>query len=167
MSTTAVTAFQILIVIAVLGLVIVKRMQPRPIKGDTRRWRLPLILMAIGVYGVVSTTHGTNAVTLGGKDIGYLVLGGLVSLVLGALRGITIKFSQSGMGLMQQYTYRTVALWVILILARLGMDVAGKSAGVAGAVVGSSILLMFGLSLLGESAAVAARVGGGQFDRTV
>lgn len=167
MSTTAVTAFQILIVVAVLGLVIAKRMRPRPVKGDTRRWRLPLILMAIGAYGVVSTTHGTNPVTLGAKDIGYLVLGGLVSLTLGALRGLTIKFTGSSMALMQQYTYKTVALWVILILARLGMDVAGKSAGVAGAVVGSSILLMFGLSLLGESAAVAARMGGGQFDRTV
>ncbi len=165
MSNTASALLQILLVLGVLALVIQKRLTPRPVKGDSRRWRLPLILLAIGVYGVVGTTHGTGGIKLTGLDLGYLAVGGLVSLALGAVRGVTIKLTDSAMGLMQQYTYKTVALWVLLVLVRLGMDLAGKSAGVAGAVVGSSILLMFGLSLLGESAAVSARVGG-QLDRS-
>jgi hypothetical protein len=165
-TTTASTVLQVLIVVAILGLIISKRLKPRPVKEDTRRWRLPLILMAIGVYGVIGTTHGTDGVALSGKDVGYLVIGAVLSLALGAVRGVTIKLTGSTLGLMQQYTYKTVALWVLIILVRLGMDVAGKSAGVASAVIGSSILLMFGLSLLGESVAVAARVGG-QLDRAV
>jgi hypothetical protein len=83
-TTTASTVLQVIIVLAILGLIISKRLKPRPVKEDTR----------------------------------------------------------------------------------LGMDASGKSAGVASAVIGSSILLMFGLSLLGESVAVAARVGG-QLDRAV
>jgi len=167
MSTTATTVLQILVVIAVLGLIMNKRLKPRPVKGDTRRWRLPLILMAIGAYALVSTTRWTDGIKMDTKDITYLVVGAAISLALGALRGVTIKISGTPMGLMQQYTYKTVGLWVLLVLVRLGMDVVGKSAGVAAAVVGSSILLMFGLSLLGESAIIAARVGGGQFDRAV
>ena len=166
MSTTATTVLQILIVCAVLVLVIAKRLRPRPVKDDTRRWRLPLILLAIGVYTVVKTTQGAGKITLDGRDIAYLVVGGVICLALGALRGTTIKFSGSSMGMMQQYTYRTVGLWVLLIVVRLGMDVAGKSAGVAAAVVGSSILLMFGLSLLGESAAIAARLSGAQSNQS-
>jgi hypothetical protein len=160
MSITASAVLQILIVVAVLALIMRKRLTPRPVKGDTRRWRMPLILMAIGVYGVYGATHGTNAVKITGLDLGYLAIGVVLSLALGAVRGITIKLTESAMGVMQQYTYKTVALWVLIIVVRLVMDVVGKSAGVAGAVISSSILLMFGLSLLGESAAVAARVGG-------
>jgi len=167
MSHTASAVFQVLIVVVLLGFIMYKRLSPRPVKGDTRRWRLPLILMAIGIYAVVNTTHGTDAIKLDTKDIVYLLIGAAISLGLGALRGVTIKISESPIGLMQQYTYRTIALWVLLILVRVGMDLVGKSAGVASAVVGSSILLMFGLSLLGESATIAARVGGGQFDRSL
>jgi hypothetical protein len=159
MTTSATAVLQILIVVAVLVLVIRKRLTPRPVRGDTRRWRIPLVLVAIGAYSVVNTTRGAHAAHFTGLDAGYLAIGVLLSLGLGALRGATIKLTESPMGLMQQYTYRTVALWVLIILVRLGMDVAGKSAGVGGAVVGSSILLMFGVSLLGESMAVTARTG--------
>lgn len=159
MTTSATAVLQILIVVAVLVLVIRRRLTPRPVRGDTRRWRIPLILIAIGAYSVINTTRGAHAVHFTGLDAGYLAIGVLLSLGLGAMRGVTIKLTESPMGLMQQYTYRTVALWVLIILVRLGMDVAGKSAGVGTAVVGSSILLMFGISLLGESMAVTARTG--------
>lgn len=160
MNTAASALLQILIVVAVLFLVIRRRMTPKPVKGDGRRFRVPLILIAIGAYSVVSVTRGSEAIKLTGLDAGYLAVGMAISLALGALRGATIRITESAAGLMQQYTYKTVALWVLVILVRLGLDLAGKSAGVAGAVLSSSILMMFGISLLGESLAVAARTSG-------
>ena len=62
MTTAATTLLQILMVAAVLVLVIRKRLTPRPVRGDARRWRILLILIAIGGYSVVNTTRGAHAV---------------------------------------------------------------------------------------------------------
>jgi hypothetical protein len=163
---TSTVVVQILIVVVVLSLLIRKRMTPRPLKSSTRLWRIPLILIAIGVYSTYHTTQGTNAIKFTGLDAGYLAVGILISVALGALRGSTIRLSESPDGPTQQYTYKTVALWVLIIVLRLGMDAAGESAGVAGAVITSSILLMFGLTLLGESLSVSARTSGRAVNQT-
>lgn len=160
MNTTTALA-QILIVLVVLVWLIRKRLTPRPLKSSARLWRIPLIMMAIGVYDTYHVTHSTSqAIKFTGLDAGYLAVGIVVSVALGALRGSTIRLNQSPAGPTQQYSYKTVALWVLIILLRLGMDAAGKSAGVADGVITSSILLMFGLTLLGESLAVSGRTRG-------
>jgi len=161
MNSTVNTVAQLLVVVAVLGLVISRRFRPRPVRGDARRWRLPLILMAIGLYSVVELTKGSHAITLNGDDIGYLVLGGLLSLALGAARGSTIRIYDEGGVLVQRYAPATAALWLATILVRLGLDAAAPSFGVAKAVAGASIMFMFGISLLGEAAAVTARTSAG------
>jgi len=161
MNSTVNTVAQLLIVVAVLGLVISRRFRPQPVRGDARRWRLPLILVAIGLYSVVELTKGSHPVKLDGDDIGYLVLGGLLSLVLGAVRGLTIRIYNEGGVLLQRYAPATAALWVATILVRLGLDVAAPSFGVAKAVAGASIMFMFGISLLGEAVAVTARTSAG------
>lgn len=160
MNSTVNTVAQLLIVVAVLGLVISRRFRPRPVRGDARRWRLPLILVAIGLYSVVELTKGSHAITLNGDDVGYLAFGGLLSLVLGAVRGITIRVYEEGGILVQRYAPATAVLWVATILVRLGLDVAAPSFGVAKAVAGASIMFMFGISLLGEAVAVTARTSG-------
>lgn len=160
MNSTVNTVAQLLIVVAVLGLVISRRFRPRPVRGDARRWRLPLILVAIGLYSVVELTKGSHAITLNGDDVGYLAFGGLLSLVLGVVRGITIRVYEEGGILVQRYAPATAVLWVATILVRLGLDVAAPSFGVAKAVAGASIMFMFGISLLGEAVAVTARTSG-------
>jgi hypothetical protein len=161
MNSTVNTVAQLLVVVAVLGLVIGRRFQPRPVRGDARRWRLPLILMAVGLYSVVQLTKGSHPITLNGNDVGYLVLGGLLSLALGAARGMTIRIFDQGGVLVQRYAATTAALWVATIAVRLGLDAAAPSFGVAKAVAGASIMFMFGISLLGEAAAVTARTSTG------
>lgn len=161
MNSTVNTVAQALVVVAVLGLVIARRFQPRPVRGDGRRWRLPLILMAVGLYSVVQLTKGSHPITLNGDDIGYLALGGLLSLALGVVRGMTIRIYDRGGVLVQRYAVTTAVLWVATIAVRLGLDAAGPSFGVARAVTGASIMFMFGISLLGEAVAVTARTGAG------
>ncbi|HEY3866951.1 MAG TPA: hypothetical protein VGM10_01300 [Actinocrinis sp.] len=160
MSTTAASVLQVILVIAVLALVIGRRFTPRPVRGDGRRWRLPLILVAIGVYSLYGLGHGSKPVTWTGADLAYIAIGLAVSVVLGATRGFTLHIYEQGGTLMQRYRPLTALLWVVLIAVRIGMDLSATGLGVASAVAGGSILLMFGASLLGEAAAVTLRVAG-------
>jgi hypothetical protein len=157
---SGVTILQVLIAVAVLVLVIGRRFAPRPISGDRRRWRLPIVLAAIGVADLVQLGHHTPPVTVTGSDTAFLIAGGLISALLGAMRGFTVRIYSQGGALMQRYSIATAALWIATIGVRAGMDLAAPSFGVAKAVASASLLLMFGISLLGESLAVTARTGG-------
>ena len=158
--SSGITIIQALIVVAVLVLVIGRRFAPHPINGDRRRWRLPIILVVVGIASLVQLRHQTPPVTVNGTDLAFVIAGGLISMVLGALRGFTVRINSQGGQLMQRYSIATAALWIGTIAVRLGMDVAAPSLGVAKAVASASLLLMFGVSLLGESLAVTARTGG-------
>lgn len=157
--SSASTFFQIVITVGLLVLVVGRRFMPRPVQGDTRRWRLPLAVAAIGVYELVNLSRHTPPVAITGTDLAYLIVCGFISLVLGLLRGGTIRIYRVNGELVQRYSAVTAALWIGTVAVRLAMDLTAPSVGVAKTVASTSLLLMFGLSLLGESLAVYARVG--------
>jgi hypothetical protein len=160
MNTTQSTDLQILLFLVIIVWRLVRKMQERPVKTDAQRWRLPLILTAIGAVETVSLTHGANSIKFDAADVTYLVAVGAISIVLGLVRGTTVRIADRGGVLTQKYTMLTAALWIATVAVRLGLDIISvHSFGVASAVAGSSILMMFGLSLLGESAIVAVRTG--------
>lgn len=160
MNATQSTTLQILLFAVIIVWRLARKLQERPVKTDGQRWRLPLILTVVGAFETVSLTRGAHPLKFDGADIAYLVLAGAVSVVLGLVRGGTVRLQDRGGQLTQQYTALTVVLWLATIGVRLCMDlVASHSFGVAAAVTGTSILMMFGLSLLGESAVVALRAG--------
>lgn len=160
MSTVAASILQVIVVVAVLVFVIGRRFTPRPVRGDGRRWRLPLVLTAVGAYTLYQLGHGSKPVTWTGADLTYIAIGLAVGVVLGAVRGFTLHIYDQGGTLMQRYRPLTALLWVVLIAVRIVMDLSATSLGVASAVAGGSILLMLGSSLLGEAAAVSLRVAG-------
>jgi hypothetical protein len=161
MNATQSTDLQILLFLVVIVWRLVRKMQERPVKTDAQRWRLPLILTAVGGFETASLAGGAHPVKFAAADITYLVAAGAVSIVLGLVRGSTVRLADRGGVLMQRYTVLTAFLWLATVAVRLGMDLAAShSFGVATAVTGSSILMMFGLSLLGESATVAVRAEG-------
>lgn len=160
MSTGAASILQIIVVVAVLVFVIGRRFTPRPVRGDSRRWRIPLVLTAVGAYTLYGLGHGSHAITWTTADVTYITIGLAASVVLGAARGLTLHIYDQGGTLMQRYRPVTALLWVVLIAVRIGMDLSAKGLGVASAVAGGSILLMLGASLLGEAAAVSLRVPG-------
>ncbi len=158
------TLVQVAIAVAVLVWVVARRFTPRPVRGDARRWRLPIVLCAIGVYDVASLSRHTPPVHVSGTDLSFLLLGGLISAVLGLLRGGTVRVYRLNGQFMQRYAPVTAALWVGTIAIRAAMDLAAPSFGVDKSVASASLLLMFGISLLGESLAVAARTAGSPAD---
>jgi hypothetical protein len=151
---------QVALVIAVLVFVVGKRFTPRPVRGDTRRWRMPLVLVVLGVTSLTSLGHRHPPVTITGTDTAFLIAAALISLILGVLRGFTVHvFSEAGQ-LMQRYSLLTAALWIATVAVRAGLDLTAPSLGVGKPVASASLMLMFGISLLGEALAVTARTGG-------
>ena len=172
MTASSSSILQGLLILALFCWILAKRFNWRPVRGDSRQWRLPLILIAIGVWATLGSQHKTSsgaATALTSKDLTYLVVGGLVSLGLGMVRGRTLEIADHAGQPMKRYRPLTAVLWVVLIVVRLGMDLYGGHMGVSSAVIGTSIMLMFGLSLLGESLSVALRtgaIGGGGYTRS-
>lgn len=160
MNSTQSTDLQALLFVVIIVWRLARKTRERPVKTDGQRWRLPLILTVIGGFETVSLTRGSHPISLTSADLTYLVAVSAVSLVLGLIRGATIRITDRGGVLTQKYTALTVGLWLGTVAVRLGLDLGASHAfGVSAAVTGTSILMMFGLSLLGESAAVAMRTG--------
>jgi hypothetical protein len=162
MTATSSSIIQGLLILALFCWILAKRFNWRPVRGDSRQWRLPLILIAIGIYATVGSQHKTSSgavIAMTTKDYTYLVIGALVSLGLGMARGSTLQIAEHAGQLMKRYRPLTAVMWVVLIVVRLGIDLYGGHMGVSSAVIGTSIMLMFGLSLLGESLVVAMRTG--------
>jgi hypothetical protein len=161
MNPTQSTEAQVLLFLVIIVWRLARKMQERPIATDRQQWRLPLILTVIGGYETFALTGGAHRISFSVADVVYLVVVGALSLVLGLVRGVTIRISDRGGLLTQQYTWLTAGLWIATVAVRLGLDLtASHGLGVAAAVTGTSILMMFGLSLLGESICVALRTGG-------
>lgn len=160
MSTTAASILQVLIAVAVVVFIVGRRFTPRPVRGDRRRWTIPLALTAIGAYTLYGLGHGSKPITWTKDDVVYIVIGLAASVVLGAARGFTLHIFDQGGTLMQRYRPLTALLWLVLIAVRIGLDLSAKKMGVASAVPDGSILLMLGASLLGEASVVSLRVPG-------
>ena len=162
MTASSSSILQGVLILALFCWILSKRFQWRPVRGDSRQWRLPLILIAIGVWATLGSQHKTSSgavTTTTSKDYTYLLVGALVSLGLGMVRGRTLEIANHAGQTMKRYRPMTAVLWVVLIVVRLGIDLYGGHLGVSSAIIGTSIMLMFGLSLLGESLAVAMRTG--------
>jgi hypothetical protein len=162
MTASSSSIIQGVLILALFCWILSKRFQWRPVRGDSRQWRLPLILIAIGVWATLGTQHKTSSgavIAMTSKDYTYLLVGALVSLGLGMVRGRSLEIADHAGQLMKRYRPLTAALWVVLIVVRLGIDLYGGHMGVSSAIIGTSIMLMFGLSLLGESLVVSMRTG--------
>ena len=162
MTATSSGAAQILVFVVLFGWLLSRRFRWRPVRGDSRQWRMPLILIAIGLFALLNTQHpgssgASTKVHLTDKDVTYLVIDALISIAFGMIRGRTLEITEHDGQLMKRYRPITAVLWVVLILLRAGMDLYAGHAGVSSAAIGPSIMLMFGLSLLGESVSVTMR----------
>jgi hypothetical protein len=142
---------QILLIIAVAAVVIGKRMTGRPV--DTRR----SVVMpgVLAVYGaVILHKSGTP---LSYTDQTWLVLQGAVSVVIGMVRGCTIRLYERDGVLWARYRPSTLLLWIGSIAARFALEAAAVASGADRSAMTSSIMLLFGLSLAAESLIVLPR----------
>lgn len=149
--TTALIAF------VVLAFVLVRRLAGSPVTGR-RLVVVPLILTAWGAAqlhdGFSRTLHAY------GTDIGLLVVGALIAVAGGLVRGGTVRlFARDGQ-IWYRYTWVTVVVWAGLIAVRVAQITVGGAVGADSSVLGGALPLMLGLSLVGEAAVVGARWAG-------
>lgn len=132
-----------ILVAALLVLVMWRRLKGEPAQGK-RMVVLPGILIVIGLAGL--GTALTRPL-----DVAYLVCTVALALIIGALRGLTLRVSERDGVAFVQYTWLTIVLWGVSIASKIGFAVLWHSLFEAGsASSSSSYMLVFGASLLAE-----------------
>ncbi|WP_370949434.1 DUF1453 domain-containing protein [Amycolatopsis sp. cg5] len=139
---------QLVLIIAVIGYVLVRRMLGQPAEAK-RMLVLPAILVVIGLWNIESVTGSSIALI-------FLVVTTVIGIGLGALRGLSIRLYHQDDIVFMRYTWVTVLLWVLNIGVKVG----------AGALLAtldkstdsnSAMFVSLGLGLLAEGVVVLAK----------
>jgi hypothetical protein len=141
---------EIVVILAVVGYLLVRRVMGEP--AQVRRMLiLPAVLTLIGL----SDVSGGIRTPL---SLMFLVGTAAVSIVLGALRGLSVRISQQDGIAFVRYTVFTIVLWVVNLAVKFGANFAlGVIDPKAAAAVGNSLLLTLGLGILAEGGVVLYR----------
>ena len=158
MNLNTTNALNYVIIAALVVWVLTRQLQSRPVVARSL-FVLPVIL---GVVGIGSLG---GAVPKGGQftsnDVKWLAIDLATTVVLGAVRGASIRLFPQGGVLWRKGTWLTLALWLLSFAARAGIGVLAADNG-AKVVASSALMLSFGVSLAVQGAVVylrAARVG--------
>lgn len=135
---------------ALIVFVLARRVRGQAVPAPKKLFLLPLVVGFIGLQNVVHAKM--NAV-----DITVVVVGAVLSSVLGLLRGHADKVSTMGESPRVSWSAASVALFAINVVAKLALDAGGVAAGGHAAALTSSILLTFGLTLLAEAVVIWIR----------
>jgi hypothetical protein len=134
---------EIVLIVAAVGYLLVRRVLGEPAQAK-RMLVLPIVLSLIGLSDVSGQV---------GTPQSLLFLAGTVamSVVLGALRGASVRISQRDGLAFIRYTWVTITLWVVNLAVKFGANLIlgafdPKDAGA----VGNSLLLTIGLGILAE-----------------
>lgn len=141
---------EIVLIAAAIGYLLVRRMTGEPAQAK-RMLILPVVLTGIGLSDASGQVKSTLSLV-------FLAGTAAVSILLGVLRGASVRISQRGGLVFVRYTGITVLLWALNVAAKLGADLAlhahaPKDAGVAG----NSLLLTLGVGILAEGLVILYR----------
>ena len=134
----------IVIGLSVVGLLLVRQMQPRPAK-ETSSIRLAL---ALSVIGIAEIRHAIGSHHLTATTVAWLVLSLLAGAGLGALRAATVSIWRAMDGsAWRQGTILTAALWLVSLATHLVLDAVIDHSTRIAALGASSILLYLAVTL--------------------
>ncbi|WP_433206585.1 hypothetical protein ACQP00_39800 [Dactylosporangium sp. CS-047395] len=145
----------LLIAVAAIVLVMIRRFAGEPLEAR-RLIVVPVVLLLIGGYSLAQVDFATAAQhpVVDGAVLGA---GAVLAVLGGVVRGLTVKvFVQNG-HVWYRYTLVTIAVWIGLIVLRVGQTFAGRALDADSAVLSAGLLVILGLSFLGEAAIVGRR----------
>ena len=152
------SVLDILLVVLLIGWLGYRQSTWRPVV-PSRLWRTPIVLAAVGVFSLA------RGATFGPMDLAVLVIELVLSLGVGAWMGALAHFrvqEQPADGAGARVESRTgwwgMALWILLVAARVGIDVVAASMGAAAATGAGVILLVFAANRAARGAVVSARL---------
>ncbi|MFG1925275.1 hypothetical protein [Cryptosporangium sp. NPDC048952] len=157
---TLTTLVDIALGLALLAYLSTRQLRWAPV-DTARMWRLPIVLGAIGLASIAATDKPLTT-----ADVAVLVVSGLLAVGSGVAMGSLARFrpipagatpKRMRNGELPDVESRTgwvgVALWLGLIVARIGLDVVGSHLG-ASLATGAGVILL----VLAVNRAVRARV---------
>jgi hypothetical protein len=148
------TLLNILVYVALIGYILFKKVQGQPIKAPKKLLGLPIVLVVLG-FGDL-----TSGKTMTPVEVVLTVIGAILSLGLGLMRGQTDKISTRDGAPFAQWGKVSLALFGANIVAKLVLDLIGVAAGGTTATAGQSLIFTLGLTLLGEAVVLWMRSGG-------
>jgi hypothetical protein len=128
--------------LVVLGLLIFRQLQSRPVRGNQR------LLLILLVVGFIETSYYLQRVHGGSVAIVALAGSLVLAVVFGALRAFTMRvWMQDGQPWMRGNVL-TAGLWVVALAAHLGYDyLVGQDKGIGQ--LGNATLLLYLVASLG------------------
>ena len=154
------TFANVLIYVALIALVLARRFSGHPIGNVKKLFALPVVVTIIGFADLSHGKLKPLAVTL-------IVIGAIVSLGLGSLRGRADKVSERDGSGYVQWGVVSLILFCVNIAAKLVLDLIGVAAGEAFSTAEKSLIFTLGLTLVGEAIVLSMRSGAfGQAGRT-
>jgi hypothetical protein len=146
------TLTSIVIYIAVIGLVLARRFKGQAVTTPKKLFLLPVIVAIIGLESL-SHAHAKMRPV----DVAVIVIGSVVSLGLGALRGQMNQVSLRNGAPWVNWTVRSLLVFIATLASKVVLDAVGVAAGGTFGVLSSSLVFTLGLTLLGEAAVVWLR----------
>jgi hypothetical protein len=141
---------EVVLILAAVGYVLVRRVMGEPAQGK-RMLILPAVLVVIGLSDVSGDAQ--TAVPLL-----FLVVTGGISVLLGGLRGLSVRLSERDGLAFVNYTGVTVALWVANLVIKFGGNfILAAVDRHDAAAVSNSLFLTLGAGMLAEGLVVLAR----------
>ncbi|MBM9469311.1 hypothetical protein [Nakamurella leprariae] len=132
---------EIIILVLMVGYAIYRQTQRHEVVGDTR------FKLAI-VYGIVGLVVGGYHVPDTGWEIGFLVASLGLSVIVGLLRGNHTKVWNEGGRVLSQGTTFTISLFVLMVLAKVGLGTVAYFADISDSGGFGEILLMVALMMV-------------------
>ena len=153
--------FNGLVIVLLIGYIGYRQTQWRPFEPG-RIWRGPIVLSVVGLGYLIST-----APAIGTLDVAVLALEIAIACGIGALMGAIAHFrplvpEDLARDPRAQWASRTgaagIALWVVMIVVRIGIDVLAGMSGSHLATSTGVILLVFAANRAGRAVTMGARV---------
>ncbi|SEN37623.1 DUF1453 family protein [Actinacidiphila rubida] len=115
-----------LVIVAVIGVVIVRQVRPRRVATGGRWWLLPVVLAVVAVRdgGLIDGAHRDASIALLGAE---LAVGAVMGL---AWAGTTRMWTGTDGAVWAQGTRATIAVWVLGIAIRVGLYAAAAGTGI-------------------------------------
>jgi hypothetical protein len=142
---------EVVLILAAVCYILARRMIGEPAQAK-RMLILPAVFLVIGLSDVSGDTQSMVSIL-------FLAGTGAISVVLGALRGASVRVSERDGLAFIRYTGVTVGLWVVNLVIKFGANFAlGTVDAHDAASVSNSLFLTLGAGMLVEGVVVLARV---------
>lgn len=147
----------VLLAVVILAFVCYRQTTWR-IASPATLWRMPVIMAAVGVYLLIR-----QGSTFTGLDAAVLVIELVISLGVGAWMGAIAHFRRTeDVDGVPQFESRTgwwgLALWLVVIAVRIGIDVVANGLGAHAATTTGVIILLLSANRIARAGVIGVRV---------